>query len=72
MTEKLRSTKDLRAFLLKQMEGVADGEIDADAAKSVANLAQQIYNTLNVELKTAVTLSKIGDGQHIKPVRFDE
>ena len=65
----MNDTKELRSFLIEQMEGIANGEIDESRARGVANVAQQIYNTLNIELKMATTSAKIGD-QKIGPVAF--
>jgi hypothetical protein len=57
----MKDTKELRSFLLNQMNGVAAGTVDMNAAKAVSNLAQQIYNTFNIEIKMAVAKSKIED-----------
>ncbi len=66
----MKNTSDLREFLLKQMEGVADGNVDIAKAKGVANLAQQVYNTLNVEIKLARAKADLGDSFKIQPVNF--
>ena len=68
----IKGTKELRAFLVEQMEGIADGTIDAVRAKGVANLSQQIYNTINLELKFASAKAKLGEAMVVKPVQFDE
>ncbi len=65
------NTKDLRKFLLDQMSGVADGTVTAEQTKGITNIAQQVYNTLNIELKTALAAAKLGDAT-VKPVQFDE
>ncbi len=66
----MENTGDLRTFLTEQMEGAANGEdFDASRAKAVCNLAQQIYNTLNIEVRTAVATEKIGEGK-IGVVKF--
>jgi hypothetical protein len=49
----ISSTKDLRDFLVEQMTLVAKGEQEAPNAKAICNYAQQIYNTVNMELKAA-------------------
>jgi hypothetical protein len=67
----LKNTKELRAFLVDQMEKVATGQIDTDKVKGVCNIAQQIYNTMNIEIKVAVASSKLGDTE-IKPVTFGD
>lgn len=69
---KITDTKDLRMFLVEQMEGVATGKVNTERAKSVCNLSQQIYNSLNLEVKMAVARSKLKDGQDVKPVSFVE
>lgn len=71
MVDSITDTRSLRRFLVSKMNAVADGELDAVQTTSIANMAQQIYNTLNIELKTAVALQKL-EGQEIKPVKFDE
>jgi len=65
----LTNTRDLRAFLLEQMQGVANGRVNSEKAKSICNLSQQIYNTLNVEVKLAVAKSKL-NGQAVDAVSF--
>ena len=69
----INDTKELRRFLVEQMEGIAEGTVDLDAAKGITNLAQQIYNTLNIELKFALAEDKVGDVSEIgsPPVKFD-
>lgn len=65
----IMSTKGLRTFLVSQMEKVASGEQDAVVAKAICGYAQQIHNTISVELKHA-QVSKRLDGNNIDPVRF--
>ena len=67
----IRDTKGLRAFLVEQMNAAATGQVDVQRAKAITNYAQQIYNTLNIELKSAVVRSKIGDVE-IQSVTFDD
>lgn len=69
---RLTSTKELRKFLLDQMSGVIEGRVSAEQTKSITNLAQQVYNTLNVEIKIAVARSKLTEPNGIKPVNFDD
>lgn len=66
----INNTKELRSFLTDEMLRAANGDVDSSRAKSVTNYAQQIYNTLNIELKTALVREKIGD-QVIKSVDFN-
>lgn len=70
MNTKIATTKDLRFFLLEQMEGVANGKVNSEKAKSICNLSQQIYNTINMEVKMAVAKSKMGEGRDVQPVDF--
>ena len=67
----MKTTSDIRSFLLDQMQKAANGEADLAASKSVCNLAQQIYNTLNIELKMAVAKEKHGDHLELKPLDLD-
>lgn len=67
----MKNTKELRAFLTEQMTGVAAGTVSTERAKSIANVAQQIYNTLNIEVKVAMARIRLG-GQEIGPVEFED
>lgn len=49
---------------------VADGNVDVSVAKGVCNLAQQVYNTVNIEIKMALANEKL-ESTSIKPVEFD-
>lgn len=51
--KRIRDTADLRNFLLEQMVAVATGRLDLMTARHITNFAQQIYNTLNVEVKAS-------------------
>lgn len=68
----ITDTRQLRTFLVEQMQGVAAGRVNMDKARAVSNLAQQIYNTLNVEVKMATAAAKAKEaGISIEPVKFD-
>lgn len=68
----MKDTRELRTFLVEQIQGVAAGKVNTDKAKALANLAQQIYNTLNVEVRMAMAVAKAGkEGVTISPVSFD-
>lgn len=67
----ITDTRSLRRFLVEKMNGVADGSIDGPQTTAIANLAQQIYNTLNIELKTAVALSRM-EKTEVEPVSFGD
>ena len=51
----MNNTRELRAFLVEQMQGVASGKVNSEKAKSISNLSQQIYNTINIEVKMALS-----------------
>ena len=63
------NTRELRRFLVEQMQGVAAGRVNAEKAKAICNLSQQIYNTLNVEVKIATAKQNFKGGD-IEPVNF--
>jgi hypothetical protein len=63
------NTREMRAFLVEQMQGVAAGRVNSEKAKSICNLSQQIYNTLNVEVKLAIAKQKL-NGKEIDAVSF--
>lgn len=65
----IQDTRALRAFLTGKLNDVADGKIDKDTTNGISNIAQQIYNTLNIEVKTAVAMSKLGV-EKVEPVKF--
>lgn len=67
----MKNTRELRERLLSHMVDVAEGEMTTEVAKGICNLSQQVYNTLNIELKMAVAKDKIGN-ETITPVSFDE
>jgi hypothetical protein len=60
-TLKISNTSELRDFLLGKMQEVAAGKIEASTCKAISNLSQQVYNTLNIEIKFAQMKEKISD-----------
>lgn len=66
----MKNTSELRAFLVEQMQAVSTGEVSSDTAKAVAYLSQQIYNTINIEVKLAVSKAKL-NGQTLDAVPFN-
>lgn len=68
---KVESTTELRSFLLEQMVSVSEGAQDPAQAKAICNYAQQVYNTVNLEVRYAQAKAKVGEGG-IKPVSFVE
>ena len=67
----MKDTRELRAYLIEQMLGVTDGKVSLAEAKGVGYLAQQVYNTLNVEIKMAVARAKLDGEKEIEPVNFN-
>jgi hypothetical protein len=68
-TKAPNNTKELRSFLLEQMLSVASGNQEAGQAKAICNYAQQVYNTVNLEMKFAMLNEKM-DGKDVKAVGF--
>jgi hypothetical protein len=66
----MNNTRELRAFLVEQMQGVASGKVNSEKAKSISNLSQQIYNTINIEVKMALSKAKL-NGQTLDAVEFN-
>jgi hypothetical protein len=66
----MNNTRELRAFLVEQMQGVASGKVNSEKAKSISNLSQQIYNTINIEVKMALSKAKL-NGQSLDAVEFN-
>jgi hypothetical protein len=66
----MNNTRELRAFLVEQMQGVASGKVNSEKAKSISNLSQQIYNTINIEVKIALSKAKL-NGQTLDAVDFN-
>ena len=66
----MNNTRELRAFLVEQMQGVASGKVNSEKAKSISNLSQQIYNTINLEVKMALSKAKL-NGQSLDAVEFN-
>lgn len=57
------NTREMRSFLVERMMDVAEGRVNAEKAKSICNISQQVYNTLNVEIKMAVAKAKLNGGE---------
>ena len=68
----IKNTRDLRAYLVSQMEGVANGQVPPERSKAVANLAQQVYNTLAIEIRFAITQDKLkASNVEVKTIEFN-
>lgn len=68
----MQNTKELRAFLIERMQKTASGDEPVASAKAICNYAQQVYNTLNLEVKYANVRSKLGEGVVISAVDFGD
>ena len=68
---KLATTADIRQFLIEQMVKTAEGKIEVGQAKAMCNFAQQIYNTVKLEMQYAAMRQKDQIGK-IEPVRWVE
>lgn len=66
----ITNTRELRAFLVDQIQNVAEGRTNSEKAKSICNLAQQVYNTINIEVKMALSKSRL-NGEKVDAVNFD-
>lgn len=54
------NTAEIRQFLLEQMVATAEGKVDAASAKAMCNFAQQVYNTVKLEMSFAQLTHKEG------------
>jgi len=50
---KIATTADIRNFLIENMVKTAEGKIEVGQAKAMCNFAQQIYNTIKIEMHYA-------------------
>ncbi len=67
----INSSADIRNFLLTQMVAVSEGKQETTAAKAISNYAQQVYNTINLEMKMAQMKHKTGGDVQLVPVSFN-
>lgn len=56
----IRTTADLREFLLEKMVSISEGGMEVGQAKAVCNFAQQVYNVVKLEMQYAAMKEKIG------------
>ena len=66
----LRSTDDVRRFMLGAMQMVVNRELDADQVKAICALAQQTFQLGKLELEAADLVGKYGI--KIAPMRLVE
>ena len=64
------STAEMRQFLLEQMTNIAEGKLEANQAKAICNFAQQIYNTVKLEMAFAQLKVKL-DVKQIEAVTWN-
>jgi len=63
-----KTTADLREFLFETMEGVKAGEVTTAQAKAIAQTADKIIETADLELRYSEMCSRLDkDGQDISP-----
>lgn len=67
-TKQIKTTGDLREFLVQMMVGVKNGDLDVQEANSINKLASQINESFYSEIKTnklrqetGETMRKLGD-----------
>jgi len=56
----ISDTRELRTWLARNMLDVANGQQPPAIANAVCGYAQQIYNTMNIELKHASAAKRLG------------
>ena len=59
MDSETRTTETLREILFKTLDGVSQGTTDLKTAQQVANLADKILKTADIELKYSLTVSRL-------------
>lgn len=66
----LNNTSDLRNFLIDQMKATAAGKLGVGEARMVCNFAQQIYNTVKIEITFAMMREKSGNNIKVEPITW--
>lgn len=61
MSEKIKTTGQLRDFLVNMMIGVKNGNLDLDRASRITKLAAQINESMYAEIKTAKVRAEAGE-----------
>ena len=61
MSEKIRTTGDLRSFLAAMMLDVKNGAVDLDKASRITKLAGQINESFYAEVKVAKVRTEAGE-----------
>lgn len=57
---KIQTTGQLREMLCSLINGVANGTVDADKAKNITKLAQQVNESFYSEIKIASIQTELG------------
>jgi hypothetical protein len=66
----LRNSADLRNFLIQQMVDTANGKLEVASARMICNFAQQIYNTVKLEMSFATLKNKGELKSMVEPVEW--
>ena len=61
MSEKIKTTGQLRDFLVNMMLGIKNGDLDLDRASRITKLAAQINESMYAEIKTAQIRAAAGE-----------
>jgi len=61
MSATIKTTGQLRDFLVNMMLGVKNGQLDLDKASRVTKLAAQINESMYAEIKTAKIRAEAGE-----------
>lgn len=61
---KIRTTGELRDFLVTMMVGVKNGQLEVDKASRITKLAAQITENMYAEIKVAKVKGEAGTMQH--------
>jgi hypothetical protein len=54
----ITNSVEMRSFLVEQMVATATGKLEVQQARAVANMAQQVYNTVKMEFQFAQMKNK--------------
>lgn len=67
----IRSTNDIRRFLMEQMEAVAAGKQSPEEAKAICAYTQQLYNITKLEIDYAKIADKlVGSMPKVKAIEL--
>ncbi len=60
MSTKIKTTGQLREFLVNMIMGVKNGDVSTSAAKDITKLAAQVHESFYSEIKIALMQNSIG------------